>query len=44
MSASEETGVKSLPINTSAYSAQIAELKKQEIAFMAEKILHLVRT
>ena len=44
MSASEETCSTPLPINTSAYSAQLAEQKKQEIAFMAEKILHLVRT
>ena len=44
MSASEENCSHSVPVNTNTYSAQLAEQKKQEIAFMAEKILHLVKT
>lgn len=44
MSASDEKCSNLLPVNTNIYSVQLAEQTRQEIAFMAEKILHLVRT
>lgn len=44
ISASEQKSAKLTAIDSRAYSAQLAEQQKQEIAFMAEKILHLVRT
>ena len=43
MSASDSCGALSISSDLCTYSARLAEQQKQEIAFMAEKILHLVR-
>ena len=44
VSASEDNSVSSITSDLDTYSAKLAEQQKQEIAFMAEKILHLVRS
>ena len=43
VSASEDYSPSSITSDLDTYSAKLAEQQKQEIAFMAEKILHLVR-
>lgn len=43
MSAPDSCGTLSISSDSCTYSAKLAEQQKQEIAFMAEKILHLVR-
>ena len=44
VSASEDNSLSSITSDLDTYSAKFAEQQKQEIAFMAEKILHLVRS